>query len=53
MSIPDDYHGRGGTYVVLPDGRRVPSDPVSGEPLTIAEPEPENPAVLLPQPVQE
>jgi len=27
---PDAYHGMGGTYVMTEDGRRVPSDPVTG-----------------------
>lgn len=33
MTDVDPYHGHGGTFVVLPDGTRVPSDPVTGEPL--------------------
>lgn len=37
MNPPDEFHGRGGTYVVLPDGRRVPSDPQTGEPLPPAD----------------
>lgn len=29
----DQYTGVGGAYVVLADGRRVPADPATGEPL--------------------
>ena len=29
----DQYTGHGGAYVVLENGRRVPADPVTGEPL--------------------
>ncbi len=48
MNSPDPFHGQGGTYVVLPDGRRVPSDPVSGEPLLPADPMPDVPATPVP-----
>lgn len=51
MTPFDAYHGHGGTYVVMPDGTRVPSDPVTGEPLL---PEPtESPEPGAPTPEQE
>lgn len=51
MTPIDPYHGQGGTFVVMPDGTRLPSDPETGEPIPPANPE--QPKSGAPTPDQE
>lgn len=44
IAVLDPHHGIGGTYVVLADGARVPTDPITGLPL----PPPEQQLVEVP-----
>lgn len=51
MTPVDPYHGHGGTFVRMPDGSRLPSDPETGE--AIPPPNPELPEAGAPTSDQE